>query len=289
MPETTEVPLWPELDLPHGLLADTRIAPNLLVRSAVFSTLDYAGGAERPEITAPLPLPAIKPYYIEQVGGVRLSQSDADLFFWLLSRAYRDGAPKGGAWAFFKRGEALGELGRARGGKTDVLLEDSLQRLCGADFAYRIPGEVGRSRLLSCVERFESDSKPYDYKITVADGVAALLDGGEWLALLGKERGQLAGDPLAKGLYAFFSSHKTVFPMLPATLKALMGRESMQDSKWRHALEKALAKVQAATGWFQCELVKEGPLAGKAVVRMGNTGRRRAKRAVRPMEGTDVA
>ena len=278
MDVTTSRTVWPELTLPYGLLADTRIAANILVRSAAFSTLDYAGGAIRPEIRKPLPLPAIAPYVIAQVEGVRLSQSDADLFFWLLARAYRSGAPKGDACVYFKRGEALAALGRARGGKTDVLLADSLARLDEAYFSYELFGTAGRTKLLSCVERFDDDDKPYDYKITVADGVAALLDDGEWLVLLGNERDQLSADPLAKGLHAFYASHRTAFPMLPSTLKRLMGRESMQDSKWRHALENALAKVRAATGWFQCEIVKAGPYAGKVVVQKSYKSRKRTKR-----------
>lgn len=268
---------WPELNLPYGLLTDTPLATNALVRSAVFSTQEYSGGAKRPEITEPLQLAAIAPYQIEQTTGVRLSQSDADLFFWLLSRAYRAGTPTGNAWVFFKRSEALAALGRTRGGKTDTLLEDSLQRLSAAEFVYEWLGSGGRTKLLSNTERFNDEDKPYDYKVMIANGVAALLDDGEWLVLPKQVREQLAGDPLAKGLHAFYASHKSAYPMLPNTLKALMGRESMQDSKWRQALEKSLAKVQAATGWFQCELVHAGPLAGKVVIQKGGARRRQAK------------
>lgn len=274
MDELTSRTVWPVIPFQYGIQADIRIAANLLVRSAAFSTLDYAGGAVRPEIKEPLSLTTIAPYGLEQVAGVRLSQSDADLFYWLLSRAYGRGAPKGDAWVYFKRAEALAALSRVRGGKTDSLLEDSLMRLYQADFAYKLPGTAGRSRLVSCIERFDAGEKPYDYKVAVSDGVAALLDGGEWLALRGKERDQLAGDPLAKGLHAFYASHLSAFPMLPSTLKALMGRESMQDSKWRNALDKALEKVKEATGWFQCEMAKAGPYKGKVVVVKGRRVRK---------------
>jgi len=277
--DPTSPPKWPTLSLRYGVLEDTRLAPNALVRSAVFSTLDFAGGAERPEIAEPLELEAIKPYVIVQVGGVRLSQTDADLFFWLLSRAYRYGAPKADAWVYFKRGEALTELGRTRCGKTDALLDESLQRLYAADFTYAWLGITGRSRLLSSIERFDDADTPYDYKVMVSSGVADLLADGEWLVMLGKVKKQLERDSLARGLYAFYESHKTVFPMKSGTLKGLMGRQSMQESKWLHALEAALAKVQAATGWFQLELVKTGDLAGKVVFTKGATGRRRRKRA----------
>lgn len=263
----TEMPTWPELELPYGLLYGNRIAANALVRSAVFSTLEFSGGAERRAITEPLLLPSIAPYRISQVAGVRLSQSDADVFFWLLSQAYRSGAPRGEAKVCFKVEEALTALGRARGGKTSQLLEQCLPRLYEADFLYEVPNLLeGRSRLISCVERVTLNESTYEYKVTIADGLASLLADGQWLTLLGSERDKLAGEPLGRGLHAFYASHRTAYPMLPETLKGLMGRESMQDSKWLRALDSALAKVKAATGWTQCERLQSGPLAGKVVV-----------------------
>lgn len=272
--ETAQSSMWPQLNLPFGFFEETRIAPNILVRSAAFSTLDYTGGAGRPEVTEPLKLSALSQYRIDQVAGVRLSQTDADLFFWLLSRLYRYGAPKDRAWVYFKRSEAL--TGRARGGKTDLLLDDSLHRLIRAEFSYEAQGVVRRTRLLSSVEPF--DDKPYDFRVTVSDGVAQLLANGDWMALSGTEREELAGDSLAKALHAFYSSHRTVYPMFPATLKSLTGRESMQESKWRHALKKSLARVQEVTGWAGCHLVENGDNAGKVVVRKGVISSRSRKR-----------
>ena len=269
MSEESTVRTWPELDLPRGLLPNTYLAANALVRCAVFSTLEYAGAAQRPVITEPLPLATMAPYRMTQVAGVRLSQSDANVFFWLLSRAYRGGAPTGNATVFFKCGEALEALGRKRGGKTDVLLDTSLQRLSQADFTCEYLGVVRRTRLLSHVERCENPDKPYDYRITIAASAAELLNDGEWLILPGTVRKQLGSDPLAQGLYAFYASHKSAFPMLTDTLKQLMGRESMQDSKWRQALQKALATVKAVSGWRQCELAQGGRFLGKVVTGRG--------------------
>lgn len=278
---------WPELKLPHGVKEDTHIAPHILVRSSVFSTLEYAGAAQRPMIskTAPLLLDGMSQYRVEQLGGPRLSQSDADLMFWLLSRAYRYGAPKDKATVFFKRAEVLTALGRSRGGKTDVLLDDSLQRLCSAEFRFderdqasREMKPLARTRLLSSVERVEADTKPYDYRITVADGVAALLENGSWVALSGQARKELASDPLAKGLYAHFASNDKVFPTLHETLKGEAGRAAMQNSKWLQALKIALARVREATGWAQCELVDKGPFAGKVVVQKGSAAYRQKRK-----------
>lgn len=289
------VAVWPELKLPHGLKEDSRIAPHVLVRSSVFSTLEYAGAAQRPMVarTEPLPLGAMSHYRVEQLEGPRLSQTDADLMFWLLSLAYRHGAPKDKATVFFKRGEAITALGRKRGGKTDVLLDSSLQRLWSAEFHFEardkamgIMQPLAQTRLLSKIDRVQDNAKPYDYRVTIADGVAALLENGSWVVLSGQVREELASDPLARGLYACFESNKKVYATLPETLKAQMGRTEeldrekdsdktgMQTSKWLHALRRALARVQAATGWSQCELVASGPHAGKVQVTKGNVRRR---------------
>ena len=277
------VSIWPELKLPHGVKEDTRIAPQILVRSSVFSTLEYAGAAQRPVIAecAPLQIDAMSQYRIEQLRGPRLSQSDADLMFWLLSRAYRYGAPKGNALVFFKRGEVLTALGRSRGGKTDVLLDDSLQRLCLAEFHFqersKDSGEMKsptRTQLLSMAERVEDATKPYDYRVSIAQGVAVLLENGSWVALSSRVREELASDPLARGLHAHFASNDLVHPTWSDTLQREMGRPQMQRSKWAIALKSALSRIQTATGWPQCELVTSGPFAGKVVVRKG-TGRRR--------------
>lgn len=267
---------WPELKLPHGVKADTLIAPHILVRSAVFSTLEYAGAAKRPTITAAetLPLQATSQYRVEQVDGPRLSQSDAELLYWLLARFYREGVLTGRALTYFKCGEALSALGRSRGGKSDALLGESLSRLTNAEFRFkvRVTGTdvslgLVRTKLLSSFERVTLDSFSYDYRVMIADGVAALLEDGSWLALSAQVRQKFNSDPLAKGLHAYFASNKQIFAMWPETLKGLMGRDTMQDSKWIQALERSLLRVRAATAWPECELAKAGQSAGKVVVR----------------------
>lgn len=269
--------IWPEIKLPHGVKADARIVPHILARSAVFSTLEYAGAAQRPMIGEghPVRLDATSQYRVEQLSGPRLSQSDADLLFWMLARAYRHGAPTGNAAVFFKRGEALAALGRSRGGKTDALLAESLMRLRLAEFSFEERAPTGemvlltQTRLLASAERSADDAAPYDFRVTISVDVAELLRGGTWLALPGQLRKEFVSDPLAKGLHVYFASNKHVFDMWPDTLKGLMGRESMQDSKWRRALENALSKIRVTTMWPQCELLKKGAPAGKVVVRKG--------------------
>lgn len=167
---------------------------------------------------------------------------------------------------YFRRNEVFAALGRSRGGKSDLLLDDSLQRLCSAEFKYDVLGSRHQTTLLSSCDRMDGDN---DYRATIAGAVAPLLDAGEWLLLQGKIRKQLAADPLAVGLHAFYASHQHAYPMLTTTLKALMGRESMQESKWQAKLVLSLGLVQAATGWLKCGIASSGQYAGKVVVQTG--------------------
>jgi hypothetical protein len=221
--------------------------------------------------------------------------------FWMLARAYRHGAPKGKATVYFKRAEVLKALCRKRGGKTDAMLDASLQRLRTAKFHFQERDKATeemmplvQTRLLASVDRIADDAKPYDYRVTIADGVAVLLENGSWVGLSASVRKELASDPLALALYAQFESNERVYLTHAETFKGQMGRGGvvlatdetnpkevpkkkkmgMQTSKWLSALTQALARVQAATKWPQCELATEGPSAGMVVVRKRNVRRR---------------
>ena len=294
---------WPELKLPYGFQEDKCLAPHALVRSSVFSTLEYSGAAVRPVVvkTAPLQLSSMSHYRVVQVEGPRLSQSDADVMFWMLARAYRYGAPKNKATVYFSRAEVLKALSRKRGGKTDAMLHASLQRLSLAEFHFeerdKVTGEmrpIVQTRLLESADVIEDDAKPCDYRVTIADGVAALLENGSWVGLKAAVRKELAGDPLALALYAQFESNQKVYATHAETLKGQMGRagvvlttddatseevpekkkNGMQTSKWLHALTQALKRVEAATKWPECQIATEKPHIGMVVVRKGNVRRK---------------
>lgn len=101
------------------------------------------------------------------------------------------------------------------------------------------------TKLLSKFEHLCTAFPKYDYAVKIAEGVSALMQDDAWLALPIQVRRKLGADPLAKGLHAYFASNKQVFAMWPDTLKGLMGRESMQNSKWVLALERALAQISS--------------------------------------------
>lgn len=267
---------WPKLVLKYGLIDGNLIAPNVLVRSAVFSARDFNGHATREAIAEPEHLPSNEPYVVVQMEGERLSQSDAEVFFWLLSRAYKVNPPRSPVQVCFQIGDAVKELGRARGGKTVKLFEDSLMRLAEAAFSFgRDGGPAVNTKLLVSVERLTSEAGTSDYNVTLADGVAKLLVGRDWVYLRGHERRALVGDSLAKALYAFYASHETPYAMRWSTVQGIMGRNGVgvQDSKWRLALVNALERVKLATGWFRCELATEGEYAGLVVVQKSESSK----------------
>jgi hypothetical protein len=266
--DETPATTWPKLSLPHGLGKNV-ITAHALARSAIFSTQSYGPFAERPQCFGRTSLPTTGDIKVFQTAGHRLDQGDADVFYELLRRVLTDTRETHReARVYFCRGELLNALGRSLGGNTRKCLDESLDRLFRADFEFSVPKLfVGKSRLILKMHRREQESAGnYDYDVLLDVELARLFGQRQWTILRQSQRKRLEGNPLAKGLHAFYSTQLTPYPMNLVTLKNLMGRESMQNSKWRAVLQTALTKVKQATGWAVCELKLEGRDAGKIVV-----------------------
>ncbi|VVE76985.1 TrfA protein [Pandoraea captiosa] len=247
---------WPKLPLKYGLNRNF-VAPNSLAQSAVFSTQYYRSNADRPEYSAPEKLRALNKIEVFQTAGHRLDQGDADVFYELLRRVLENGREMDReTHVRFNRGELLKALGRTRGGTTRTSLEASLDRLYRAEFKFSVPSLFeGRSRLILKMIRSSPDSPmEYEYDVLLDVELARLFDGGQWTLLRRAQRDKLKNMALARGLHALYSTLLTPHPMLPKTIQELMGRDSMQDSKWRKVLAEALKELKKATGWARCEL-----------------------------------
>jgi hypothetical protein len=266
---------WPMLPLPHGL-GKNSVTAHALARSAIFSTQSYGPKAERPVYLAKTQLATTETSDIKvfQTAGRGLDQGDADVFYELLRRVFNSGQEtRREARVCFNRSELVKTLGRAPGGKTRKLLDESLDRLFQAEFEFSVPGHfVGKSRLILkmyCREPGSVTEPNSDYDVLLDVELSRLFDNGRWSILRRSERQQLGRNPLAKGLHAFYSTHSSPHPMKPDTLRLLMGRRTMQSSKFLAVLEPALGEVKLATGWPKCELQREGKHAGKVVVDKG--------------------
>lgn len=271
---------WPKLPLPHGL-GRNLVTAHTLARSAVFSTQSYGPKAERPRYFERTQLATTKTSGIKvfQTAGHQLDQGDADVFYELLRRVFADeGEMQRESRVCFNRAELLKALGRSAGGKTRKLLDESLDRLFRAEFEFSVPGLfTGKSRLILKIYRRDKESAAvFDFDVLLDVELARLFDREQWALLRQSQRQVLEGRPLAKGLHGYYSTHVSPHPMCPETLKQLMGRQTMQESKWRTALLAALVELKRATGWTKCELATQGKDAGKVVVVRGTSPKARA-------------
>ncbi|MFP3586387.1 plasmid replication initiator TrfA [Paraburkholderia sp. SIMBA_055] len=272
---------WHKLQLPHGL-GTNFVTAQTLARSAIFSTLTYGPKARRPQYLSKTQLATTDTSGIKvfQTAGQGLDQGDADVFYELLRRVVNSAQERHReARIYFNRGEVIKALGRTAGGKTRKLLDDSLDRLFHAEFEFSVPGLfVGKSRLILKMLGPECESETeHDYDVLLDVELARLFDGGQWTLLRRSVMQSLKGNPLAKGLYAYYSTHLSPYPMLPETLRDLMGRKGMQLSKFVAVLEPALAEVKKATGWAKCELELTEKNAGKVVVERDKKDQKEAK------------
>lgn len=258
---------WPNLAFSGSRL--NYVAPYALARCAIFSTQIFRGQLTRPQFTEKTELASLGNMHVYQLSGEQLDQGDADVFYELMRRVVVSGASGvREARIQFNQLEFLSALGRKKGGKTLALLRESLCRLTDAAFFFQVPGVLtGRSRLiLKMLTREDVDGLEHDYDVLLDLELANLFNREQWTFLNKKERTLLAGDPLAKGLHAYYSTHREPYPLLPGSLKTLMGRTFMQESKWRLALDTSLANLKNATQWHKCDLEMHGKYAGKVVV-----------------------
>lgn len=260
--------MWPHLELKHGLGRNI-VTPFAFARSSIFSSQVYRRHANRPQYTAPKELVATGQLKIYQTAGYQLDQGDADVLYELLRRAFNhDDASRRDARVLFNRRHLLEALGRTPGGKTRALLDASIERLFAASFEFRKLGAItGVSRLILRVLRQEDTAnQEHDYDVLIDARLTELFDQGQWALLRKSEREKLDGNPLAKWLHAYYSTHREPFHIKQETLKRLTGRECMQNSKWLAALRTSLKTLKCATGWHICELIEAGKNAGHVVV-----------------------
>lgn len=270
LPDTT-ASIWPKLKLKHGTLETHRAYPHAFIRSALFSSRKFSGGAIRTVATeaAPIKIASLSNYKLVQVAGERLDQGDCDVYAWLLTRAYQRGlAGKSEARIFFTQEEAMSERGRKRGTKNFMLFRESLLRLYKAELVYETPYATGRTRLICSIKPKLECKKKYDYEVVISPKVGDFFQEGDFRILLNEERSKL-DDYLSKWLHAFYSSHTNPLKLNCELIKSYADRTETPDKIWRKKLDAALAKVKEVTGWLECEVRQEDGQRPKIFVRKG--------------------
>lgn len=245
-------------------------APTAMVRCAMFSSMTFRGDAER-FVAAPkarVELFAVNGILVYQTGGAQLDQADADVFYELLRRVVttKAGALASETWLSARLSELVKSLGRAKGGKSNALTLSSLMRLMGAQFEITVPGRPTVFTRLILKMRESKAKAGVVYEVLLDLELASLLNGDQWVLLRRAERDKLKGDPVARSMHAYYSSHSNPHPLLPSTLQKLTGRMSRRDKDWHKDLVDAMALMSEVTP-YRYEIAKSGSHAG-CVVRL---------------------
>jgi hypothetical protein len=243
------------LNLKYGLGPNTAV-PYVIARSGIFSSQIYRGPIKRPEATARIDIETLGGANIFQIAGHRLDQGDADVFYEVVRALFtRVHAQEPGIQVVLECRLLLSSIGRASGGKTNVLLRESLERLVNAKFEiHEKTGQFYTIGLLQSIAYSDAGSSKGRVQIEVDPGLIELYKGNQWAVLKKKERSVLKS-PTARALYAYYCTHgNNPYHLLPDTLKQFVGRLGMQDYKWLALLRTALDELKIATGWQVCEL-----------------------------------
>jgi hypothetical protein len=275
------------LNLKYGLGSNSAV-PHVIARSEIFSSQIYRGSVERPKAIVPLKIDTLGGATIIQTSGHRLDQSDADVFYELVcaffTRAHNN---EDNLQILIEHRDLLARVGRSKGGKTNALLRNSLERLVDARFdILEADGNHYSIGILKNVTYPAEGSFKKEIKIKFDARLIELYLGNQWAILKKKERSVLKS-PIAKALYAYYKTHNNKpFPLLPTTIRRLVGRSETKNAKWLTQLRIALDELKNSTGWQVCELVKSGDRTGKVVVvkRAGAHQPPRENRPIIPQE-----
>jgi TrfA protein len=218
-----QLPLWPE---------PKRGMPNPALRSALFSAVQ---SKDRRFINHEL-IAAVNGIEV-RFKGEQLNQEELEVCAQVFHLARLH--PLGNICHTSAHG-LLKALGRSTGKTNHEQLHASLIRL-------QQPLEIKIGRLNysgSLVEKAVKDEHTRHYVITVNADLAALFRNG-WTALDAEERRKLRGKPLALWLDAFYATHEEPYPYKVETLRDLSGSGTERLRRFREALRRALADLQA--------------------------------------------
>lgn len=225
--------LWPD---------DRRGAPNVLLRSALFS----AGKPTRirkalrdQELTAQLP----KSSGIKSVvyTGPQLYQSELDVWLEVIHRCRL--CPAGIETSFHVR-SFLRSLRRSTGKSdyTQLVSQFRLLKATSLDVT-RVRSEGKPSRMKSLVQSVEYDEDLGHWHAVVDPEIAELFAPKEHTWLDFDARLELGRSYLAKWCHAYFSSHRKPLPISVARLHCLSGSANTALRDFRRSLREALAEV----------------------------------------------
>jgi hypothetical protein len=220
-----QFPVWPE---------PKRGTPNSFLRSALFSAIQ---GKDRRFLREEIL--ASQNGYTVKFTGEQLNQEDLTLWetFVHLARQHQLGTV-----CNFTAHGLLKALGLPTGGKNHRVLHSSIIRLtaCAVEIIHDNKKYFG-----SLVEGGAKDELTKHYVIRLNPDLIRLYGDTQWTAIDWQQRLQLRRKPLAQALHAYFSSHKTPFPVTLSFLQKITGCRNVQMASFKRQCRSALDILQA--------------------------------------------
>jgi hypothetical protein len=218
-----QLPLWPE---------PKRGAPNSFIRSALFAAIQSKDRQYLKEQVL-----ASQDGITIKFTGEQLNQADLDVWETIVHLA-RD-QPLGTFCSFTAHG-LLKALGLPTGNSQHKQLHSTLVRLtaCAVEVHHG-----GKTYFGPLIKSGAKDDVTRHYGVELNRGIIHLFGENQWTALDWQQRQQLRGQPLAQALHAFYSSHRTPFPVKLATLKAYTGSRNKQAASFKRQVRAALQQL----------------------------------------------
>jgi len=218
-----QLPLWTE---------SKRGTPNSFLRSALFSAIQGKDRQYLREVTL-----FSQHGIIIKFTGLQLNQEDLTLWETLVHLAKSH--PLGDVCSFTAYG-ILKSLGLPTGGKNHQDLHSGIIRLtaCAVEINHD-----GRTYFGSLIESGAKDELTSHYNIKLNRRLIRLYSENTWTAIDWKQRTQIRKKPLAQALHAYYSSHRTPYPVKIATLHRLTGSRNTQAASFKRQLRTALDEL----------------------------------------------
>lgn len=222
--------------VPRAQHPDARVAPNGVLRSAIFAALPR--DQKRRALLRRAPVASLQGISVHYTG-YQLDQRDLDL--WLTILHIHDGR-RLGELVELSSYELLKALGLSDDGRTREDLAASLERLHAGQVVLRQGRGIYMGHLLDEAARREDGA---GWRVRLSPRMAEILGPADWTGLDWPVRRELRGKPLAQWLHGYLSSHDRAHALRPETLRELSGSRAKPRS-FISSLRRALLALEAA-------------------------------------------
>lgn len=228
--EVIQLPLWPE---------PKRGTPNSFLRSALFSAIQSKDRQFLKEVTL-----ASQDGITVKFTGEQLNQEDLTVWETLVHLARRH--PLGNSCAFTAHG-LLKALGLPTGGDQHRVLHSAIIRLTACAVEIRHDRKIYFGSL---VESGAKDELTSHYVVRLNRDIIRLYGESQWTGIDWQQRLKLRRKPLAQALHAYYSSHRSPFPVTLAFLQKITGSKNTQAASFKRQCRVAL-DVLSHIGFLQ--------------------------------------